>query len=914
MNQIARLSHLFDTQDELFVHKLYGRWDSFFEMHVQPIIESVIEGHEQQGVTIHVKRLEVDLGIINPDRFDEDFSLRLRERLDEALRDVLATNAPAVSYQRLTKEDDDLGVLCHLLLHGSLPWHARGSQRSLKSLYAGVLKTYASQFKSFLLRYGHFSSLQERLAYQLGDEEIVQTIQLLVPADSTFICSYAQLVIRKYRLVEIPETKQSDYRRAVWRIVLGYLLTDRSSYFDRKAFLKHTIGGLAIRYNITYRSLVQLVAAQLDDYLSRQGTAIELLLILRELKAEVVSSHRVNSRQRLLVDLSSAEGCRALLRPLNEDAIYRIVYLVFPMEGDFVVSYAKTLTHEHRYGQLQGRVGSDFQQVKWQFIFPILLDDKGLGFNRKYFIKAVLFGIAGHYNLQWQEILTYLYDVMDKLHVPNSLRIILDTLHAEINATSLLAETARGDTVTWLATLMQQHTATRELRADAMSELKMILANRNKRQSLLDRLTEEQDRVLLRLLYPSAAAYVITYARALDHHGKVGLLQGKAGGEFRKIKWGFIFAALIEKTDSAFNREQFTYSILCRIAAHYNLYTEELLAYLYEALDGLENELLRPLADTIHRLYNRERIKKRKVPFPTMGKASAKAAVVEAWLKWMKQAFRELWRLDFGDEELLRSRWLVLSEEHPGKRDHMQLLRWLWMFSIRRLTEQELTQLQQYHIRRRSTAPTFMKPLIFAFAKTKTQLVSSRENGMERHPAARHEQKPDSPLREALFDLHGAGIVLLSPFLPRLFNMLELVVTNRFTNHESALRAVFLLQYLVTGKAEAEEHELPLMKLLAGLPIATAVPVAIEPTDVEIATIASLLNGALGHWEKMQHTTPTGFREAFLCRYGKLEETQETYELTVEAQTYDILLDSIPWQFRNIRYPWMTKPMVVHWR
>ncbi|GGG92434.1 hypothetical protein GCM10007415_29020 [Parapedobacter pyrenivorans] len=916
MNQIAELYHLFDTQDESFAHKLYGRWDTFFEMHVLPIMESVIDAHEQSGMTIHLKRLEVDLGVINPDRFDEDFPVRLRERLEEALRDVLAADAPEVSYQRLTAEADDLEVLCHLLLHGSLPWHARGSQRSLKSLYTDVLKTYARQFKRFLQRYGHFTSLQERLAFQLRDEEIVQTIRLLVPADSAFICTYAHLVITKYRLIERPDTKQSDYRRAVWRIVLGYLLTDRGSYFDRKAFLKHTIGGLAAKYNVNYQTLVQLVTTQLDHYLSRQHKSIELLLILRELKAESMSSQGISPRQQLLTNLSSAERSRVFLRSLSEDAIHRIVYLIFPIEGDFVVAYAKTLTHAHRYGHLQGRVGSDFQQVKWQFIFPILLDDKGTGFNRRHFIKAVLIAIAAHYNLQWQEILTYLYGVLDQLHVPNSLRIALDTLQAETHAKPPPAEAARAEAVTWLAELMRQYAATRELRADAVSELKVILANRDKRQSLLDRLTEEQDSVLLRLLYPSAATYVIACAQALDHHHeKAGLLQGKAGGEFRRLKWGFIFAVLIEQADSAFNREQFTYAILHRIAAHYNLYTAELLEYLYGALAGSSNELLRPLADIIHRLYDREQLKKRKVPLIATGKIPAEVSVVEEWLKWFKQAFRALWRVDFNDEELLRSQWSALPEGHPSRRDHMQLLRWLWLFSIRKLTETELAQLQHYHIRLRRMAPTFMKPLIYAFANTKKQLAFSwRESEIEPAPPERPKRESERPLSEPLFDLHGAGLVLLSPFLPRLVNMLELVVANRFASHESALRAVFVLQYLATGNAEAEEHELPLMKLLAGLPVTTAVPMAIELNDAEIATIDSLINGALGHWEKMKHTTPAGFREAFLCRRGKLVETAETYELTVEEQTYDVLIDSVPWQFRNIRYPWMAKPMIVHWR
>lgn len=217
-------------------------------------------------------------------------------------------------------------------------------------------------------------------------------------------------------------------------------------------------------------------------------------------------------------------------------------------------------------------------------------------------------------------------------------------------------------------------------------------------------------------------------------------------------------------------------------------------------------------------------------------------------------------------------------------------------------------------MRRIGHAPVSMKPLIAAFAHSAKLLALPEERRTGQPSAERFEQQPGGPLSEPLFDLDGAGVVLLSPFLPRLFNLLELVAANRFTSHESALKAVFLLRYLIAGNAEAEEHELPLMKLLAGLPVTTAVPMTIVLSDTDAETVDSLITGALSHWEKMKHTTASGFREAFLRRRGKLVETAETYELTVEGQTYDVLLDSVPWKFRNICFPWMTKPMIVYWR
>jgi hypothetical protein len=75
-----------------------------------------------------------------------------------------------------------------------------------------------------------------------------------------------------------------------------------------------------------------------------------------------------------------------------------------------------------------------------------------------------------------------------------------------------------------------------------------------------------------------------------------------------------------------------------------------------------------------------------------------------------------------------------------------------------------------------------------------------------------------------------------------------------------------------------------------------------------------MLNGVLQNWGKLKNSSPMTLREAFLRRNGRLEEKEDAYYLTVEEKAYDMLLDSIPWNFRMIRMPWMKKPVIVKWR
>jgi len=168
-------------------------------------------------------------------------------------------------------------------------------------------------------------------------------------------------------------------------------------------------------------------------------------------------------------------------------------------------------------------------------------------------------------------------------------------------------------------------------------------------------------------------------------------------------------------------------------------------------------------------------------------------------------------------------------------------------------------------------------------------------------------------MEETLF-VANAGIVLLAPFLPQLFGMLGLVADKRFVDMAAAERAVALIQYAVAAKAQAAEPQLVLNKLLCGLPPEAAVPrhVRLEPGEEE--AVDSLLLAAIGHWKALGRTSLAGLRQTFLQREGRLEHRLDAWHLEVQPQTFDVLIDRLPWGFATVRFPWMPQVLHVQWR
>ena len=101
--------------------------------------------------------------------------------------------------------------------------------------------------------------------------------------------------------------------------------------------------------------------------------------------------------------------------------------------------------------------------------------------------------------------------------------------------------------------------------------------------------------------------------------------------------------------------------------------------------------------------------------------------------------------------------------------------------------------------------------------------------------------------------------------------------------------------------------------MLKGLPGNGRVAKWLPRTEEERQTADSMVAGVKVHWPQMGGTSVEGFRGSFLLREGTLEQEEERWLLTVEEKAYDILLETVPWGFRQIRLPWLKKHVQVRW-
>lgn len=162
--------------------------------------------------------------------------------------------------------------------------------------------------------------------------------------------------------------------------------------------------------------------------------------------------------------------------------------------------------------------------------------------------------------------------------------------------------------------------------------------------------------------------------------------------------------------------------------------------------------------------------------------------------------------------------------------------------------------------------------------------------------------------------VRNGGLVLLWPYLGRLFSRLQLTDGKNFLGDRELSRAIRLTEYVVTGRTDMEEHQLALNKVLCGAPLDFEVPAELDVTPEEADLSLKMLQGAIRNWEKLKTTKPETFRETFLRREAIIYRVDERWELVVQRKPYDMLLDTLPWNITMIQLSWMPDRLVVQWK
>jgi len=159
----------------------------------------------------------------------------------------------------------------------------------------------------------------------------------------------------------------------------------------------------------------------------------------------------------------------------------------------------------------------------------------------------------------------------------------------------------------------------------------------------------------------------------------------------------------------------------------------------------------------------------------------------------------------------------------------------------------------------------------------------------------------------------NAGLVLLSPYLPALFDRTGVLASSAAQLQVRDIpRALRLLTYLAYGEAKPSDQGLELNRVLCGVSFPQPVETSLALEKRDLGLCDDLMAAALLNWKALGQSS-IALRETFLQRHGELTQEANGFRLTVERKALDVLLESAPWSFTDIKHPWMLNLLHVEW-
>ncbi|PHN02225.1 contractile injection system tape measure protein [Flavilitoribacter nigricans] len=159
----------------------------------------------------------------------------------------------------------------------------------------------------------------------------------------------------------------------------------------------------------------------------------------------------------------------------------------------------------------------------------------------------------------------------------------------------------------------------------------------------------------------------------------------------------------------------------------------------------------------------------------------------------------------------------------------------------------------------------------------------------------------------------NAGMVLVWPYLGVFFERAGLMKDGHFVDEAHQQRAVYLLEYLVSGESAPEEYKLLLNKLLCAWPMEAPLTVGFTVGDQLTELCEGLLRAVISHWSVIGDISIDALRETFLLREGYLARTPKGWFLQIPQKSYDILLTELPWGISVVNLSWTDTLLEVEW-
>jgi len=221
----------FGSEEEAFEQQ--SALDEFVNRRLMALVERVFDELSASGVVSRIEELELDLGQVPYNGYQDELEVRLEERLRAALRSRMPTaagrpgeNGFEEADYGMRREEADLQQVQYFLTHGNLPWNSvLDAGLTFDDLVKTVVRSNGPELAEYLRRSVGDRTVARRVATQFSDDILAEIAALLAPSLSGTLTGVLAHLIRIWRENNRGAAPTSGARRLIWELIIGELLS-----------------------------------------------------------------------------------------------------------------------------------------------------------------------------------------------------------------------------------------------------------------------------------------------------------------------------------------------------------------------------------------------------------------------------------------------------------------------------------------------------------------------------------------------------------------------------------------------------------------------------------------------------------------------------------------------------------------
>ncbi|MCP3063930.1 hypothetical protein LXT21_34650 [Myxococcus sp. K38C18041901] len=269
---------------------LQPRLSDFNRRRLLAIIEKVFDAVDVPGLHLRIDRLDVDLGTVPFDDFEQVVEERLTLRLHEAAEQAVQKRRSSTREEDRprTEEALRLELMEHYLLHGTLPfWAPHGVAFSFGALFAELARSSPAALVRLVGKHATLGRVLDRLVLQLDQRQLEQLVMLLEPKHAALLIDYIVSLQALHRIEPVLPLSDRALSRLLWSLTLTYLVKDAGSQFNRKSALKLLLEGVSESQGLDYPELLTTLDSGLEQVRKRHPVLASLSSVIGELVREL---------------------------------------------------------------------------------------------------------------------------------------------------------------------------------------------------------------------------------------------------------------------------------------------------------------------------------------------------------------------------------------------------------------------------------------------------------------------------------------------------------------------------------------------------------------------------------------------------------------------------------------------------